>query len=61
MFFDFNRERAKFVPMVNVAGKAGGTIIVTRSKARTMITCHGSCKCQRKIGIHLGIDPRLVS
>ena len=37
-----NRESAKLVPMANVAGNAGGTTIVTRSKARTTIKCHSS-------------------
>jgi hypothetical protein len=39
----FRRERAKFVPMVRVAGRAGGTTIVIKSSARTMIRCQASC------------------
>ena len=34
-----NRERANEVPIVNVAGNAGGTIIVIKSSARTIIKC----------------------
>jgi len=36
MFFDFKRDKAKFVPIVSVAGRAGGTTIVIRSRARMM-------------------------
>ena len=39
----FRRERAKFVPMVRVAGSAGGTTIVIKSRARTIIRCQASC------------------
>lgn len=42
----FRRESAKFVPMVRVAGRAGGTTMVMRSRARTMMRCHASC-CYR--------------
>ncbi|KAH3663094.1 hypothetical protein OGATHE_004670 [Ogataea polymorpha] len=37
-----NRESAKLVPIVNVAGKAGGTTIVMRSNARRVIVFHPS-------------------
>lgn len=40
--FFFSRDRAKLVPMDNVAGRAGGTTIVIKSKARTTIKCHAS-------------------
>lgn len=40
--FFFSRDRAKLVPMDKVAGRAGGTIIVIKSKARTTIKCHAS-------------------
>ena len=40
--FFFSRDRAKLVPIDKVAGKAGGTTIVIKSKARTMIKCHAS-------------------
>ena len=40
--FFFSRDRAKLVPMDRVAGRAGGTTIVIKSKARTMIRCHAS-------------------
>lgn len=40
--FFFSRDRAKLVPMDKVAGRAGGTTIVIKSKARTMIKCHAS-------------------
>lgn len=39
----FRRERAKLVPIVRVAGRAGGTTIVMRSRARTTIRCQESC------------------
>ena len=42
IFFFFNLESAKFVPILNVAGNAGGTTIVIRSNARTMIKCHAN-------------------
>lgn len=42
IFCFFRRERAKFVPMVNVAGNAGGTTIVIRSRALTIIKCQES-------------------
>ena len=42
MFFFFSLDRAKLVPIVSVAGKAGGTTMVIRSKARIMIKCHAS-------------------
>lgn len=35
-------ERAKFVPMVSVAGRAGGTTIVIKSRALTIIKCQDS-------------------
>lgn len=38
-----NRAIAKFVPMVKVAGSAGGTTMVMRSSALTMMMCHDSC------------------
>lgn len=38
----FSRERAKFVPMVNVAGNAGGTTMVIKSRALTIIRCQES-------------------
>lgn len=41
--FFFNRDRAKLVPMDKVAGRAGGTTIVIKSRARTMIKRHASC------------------
>ena len=40
--FFFSRDRAKLVPMDKVAGRAGGTTIVIKSKARTTIKCHSS-------------------
>ena len=40
--FFFSRDSAKLVPMDNVAGRAGGTTIVIKSKARTTIKCHAS-------------------
>ena len=39
-----SRDRAKFVPIVRVAGNAGGTTIVIRSSARTMMRCQASCQ-----------------
>jgi len=33
------RDRANEVPIVSVAGNAGGTIIVIKSKARTIMKC----------------------
>ena len=42
MFFFFSLDKAKLVPMVNVAGSAGGTTIVIKSKARTIIRCQAS-------------------
>lgn len=39
----FRRDSAKFVPMVRVAGRAGGTTIVIKSSALTMMRCHASC------------------
>ena len=39
-----SRERAKFVPILSVAGRAGGTTIVIKSSALTMIRCHESYK-----------------
>ena len=44
-----SRESAKFVPMVNVAGKAGGTTIVIKSSALTIIKCQESCQANNKI------------
>lgn len=44
IFCFFNRESAKFVPIVNVAGKAGGTTIVIKSRALTMMNFQESCK-----------------
>lgn len=40
----FSRERAKFVPMVSVAGNAGGTTMVIKSRALTIIRCQESYK-----------------
>lgn len=40
--FFFSRDRAKLVPMDRVAGRAGGTTIVIKSKALTTIKCHAS-------------------
>ena len=40
--FFFSLDRAKLVPMDKVAGRAGGTTIVIKSKARTKIKCHAS-------------------
>lgn len=40
--FFFSRDKAKLVPIVRVAGRAGGTTIVIKSKARTTIRCHAS-------------------
>lgn len=42
MSFFFSLERAKLVPIDNVAGNAGGTTMVIRSNARTRIKCHAS-------------------
>lgn len=39
----FKRESAKFVPIVRVAGRAGGTTMVIKSRARTMMRCQESC------------------
>lgn len=35
-------ESAKLVPILKVAGNAGGTTIVMRSRARTMMVCHAT-------------------
>ena len=43
IFFFLSLESAKLVPIDRVAGKAGGTTIVIRSSARTMIKCQASC------------------
>lgn len=43
IFCLFNRESAKFVPIVNVAGRAGGTTIVIKSRALTIINFRESC------------------
>ena len=40
--FFLSLDSAKFVPILNVAGNAGGTTIVIRSNARTMIKCHAN-------------------
>lgn len=40
----FSRERAKFVPMVSVAGNAGGTTMVIKSRALTIIRRQESYK-----------------
>ena len=40
--FFLRRDSAKLVPIVRVAGSAGGTTIVIRSSARTMIKCQAS-------------------
>lgn len=40
--FFFSRDKAKLVPMDRVAGRAGGTTIVIKSRARTTIKCHAS-------------------
>lgn len=40
--FFFSRDRAKLVPMDKVAGRAGGTTIVIKSRARTTIKFHAS-------------------
>lgn len=37
-----SRESAKLVPMVSVAGRAGGTTIVIKSRARMIIKCQAS-------------------
>ena len=42
IFFFFSLDRAKLVPMDKVAGNAGGTTIVIKSSARTMIKCQAS-------------------
>ncbi len=42
MLLFFNLDRAKLVPIVNVAGSAGGTTIVIKSSALTMIKLHES-------------------
>lgn len=42
IFSFFSLERAKFVPIDKVAGRAGGTTMVIRSRARTIMVCHGS-------------------
>ena len=47
--FFFNRDNAKLVPIVKVAGKAGGTTIVMRSTARTIMRCHASLIYQRRL------------
>ena len=38
----FNLDNAKFTPILKVAGKAGGTTIVMRSRARTTMVCHAT-------------------
>ena len=43
MAFFLSRDNAKLVPIDNVAGNAGGTTIVIKSKARIMIKCQASC------------------
>lgn len=58
--FFFKRDSAKFVPMLNVAGKAGGTTIVTKSKARTMIRCNANCKDQFCLQEKEYLDPHQV-
>lgn len=52
IFCFFRRERAKFVPIVNVAGNAGGTTIVIRSKALTIIKCQESFQMRLVIQIN---------
>ncbi len=42
MFFFLSRDSAKLVPIDNVAGSAGGTTIVIKSNARTMIKCQAN-------------------
>ena len=42
MFFFFNLDSAKLVPIDKVAGNAGGTTIVIKSSARMMIKCQAS-------------------
>lgn len=42
MSFFLSRESAKFVPMLSVAGSAGGTTMVIKSKARTIIKRHAN-------------------
>jgi hypothetical protein len=42
MFLNRNRERAKDVPIDMVAGRAGGTTIVIRSKALNSISVKGT-------------------
>src|SRR6266536_3286917 len=37
-----SRDKAKFVPIVRVAGRAGGTTMVIRSRARIMIRCQAN-------------------
>lgn len=37
--WDLSLDMAKLIPIVRVAGKAGGTTMVIRSSARTMIVC----------------------
>lgn len=51
--FFFSRDRAKLVPMDKVAGRAGGTTIVIKSKARTTIRCHASYTISAQIRIAL--------
>lgn len=38
--FFFSRDKAKFVPIVSVAGRAGGTTMVTRSSALIIMMRH---------------------
>ena len=38
--FFFSRDKAKFVPIVSVAGRAGGTTMVIRSNALMIMMCH---------------------
>src|SRR5690606_8141366 len=49
------RERANEVPMVRVAGRAGGTTMVIRSRARTMTRYVGSWsdRLEENINKHL--------
>lgn len=61
MLFFFSLERAKLVPIDNVAGNAGGTTIVIKSNARTMIKCHASYSTLARNANNANFRPYLES
>ena len=46
MLFFLSLLTAKLEPIVSVAGRAGGTIIVIRSRARILMVFHDNFRCQ---------------